>query len=564
MEAGRIVAGRAVRLACARHLRDLKRQDSAGFAYHFEPERAALVFDFFSGFLRLDSGRPFVLEPWQQFIVGSIFGWVDKDGARRFRTAYNETGKGSGKTPLAAGIGLFGLVGDGEAAAEIYACGVTRDQANYLFRYAHGMAQDSPELAAVLGAGISEHNIAWRETRSFFRALSSEGRGLDNKRPHITLIDEVHEHPSPIVVDKMRAGTKGRRQALQFLITNSGYDRHSVCYRLHDYALKLLDGTLQNETFFAYICQLDPCPACEKAGHRSAVATCPTCDRWDVEGQHWLKANPNLGVSLTWQYLREQVDEARGMPGKQNIVRRLNFCEWTEADTRWLDKDVWQACGAFVDEEALRGRRCYAGLDLASSQDIAALALLFPDDDGATFDVVMRFWVPEDGARLRSQRDRVDYERWIADGAMKATAGNVTDYDVIREDILDLAELYEIQTLAYDRWGATQLVTQLQGDGAMCVPLGQGFATMSAPSKEFERLLLAEGLRHGNNPVLTWMAANVVAEIDPAGNIKPSKRKSTERIDGIVALVMALSEAMRNGDTGRSVYEEHGVEFLAY
>ena len=523
-----------------------------------------MVLEFFRDFLHLEGGKPFVLQSWQACILGSLFGWVDEGGARRFRTAYIETGKGSGKTPLAAGVGLYGLIGDGEENAEVYSCGVTRDQASYLFQYARGMAKDSPELSQLLGDGITEHNIAWHETRSYFRPLSSEGRGLDNKRPHISLIDEVHEHPSAIVVDKMRAGTKGRRQALQFLITNAGYDRQSVCYRLHDYSLKVLEGSVSNETWFAYICQLDPCPSCEKAGHRSAQASCSACDRWDTEGPHWLKANPNLGVSLTWQYLREQVEEAKGMPTKQNIVRRLNFCEWTEGEQRWLDKDAWAACGTFVDEVALRGKSCYAGLDLASSQDIAALALLFPDDDGG-FDVVVRFWVPADGARVRSQRDRVDYLRWIEAAVMKATDGNVTDYDVIREDIRELSEAFQIQSIAYDRWGATQLVTQLQEDGATCVPVGQGFATMSAPSKEFEKLLLGKAIRHGGQPVLQWMASNVVAEMDAAGNVKPSKKKSSEKIDGIVAIVMALSEAMRHTDqAGTSAYEDRGVQFLEF
>ena len=564
VDSGKVVAGRAVRLACRRHLADLERPTGKAFPYHFDAKRAGMVLEFFRDFLHLEGGKPFVLQSWQACILGSLFGWVDEGGARRFRTAYIETGKGSGKTPLAAGVGLYGLIGDGEENAEVYSCGVTRDQASYLFQYARGMAKDSPELSQLLGDGITEHNIAWHETRSYFRPLSSEGRGLDNKRPHISLIDEVHEHPSAIVVDKMRAGTKGRRQALQFLITNAGYDRQSVCYRLHDYSLKVLEGSVSNETWFAYICQLDPCPSCEKAGHRSAQASCSACDRWDTEGPHWLKANPNLGVSLTWQYLREQVEEAKGMPTKQNIVRRLNFCEWTEGEQRWLDKDAWAACGTFVDEVALRGKSCYAGLDLASSQDIAALALLFPDDDGG-FDVVVRFWVPADGARVRSQRDRVDYLRWIEAAVMKATDGNVTDYDVIREDIRELSEAFQIQSIAYDRWGATQLVTQLQEDGATCVPVGQGFATMSAPSKEFEKLLLGKAIRHGGQPVLQWMASNVVAEMDAAGNVKPSKKKSSEKIDGIVAIVMALSEAMRHTDqAGTSAYEDRGVQFLEF
>jgi phage terminase large subunit-like protein len=550
-----------VRLACERHLRDLGREGREGFAYQWQPERAQHAIDFFEQFLLLGEGQPFRLQPWQKFIVGSLHGWRQLDGYRRFRTAYVEVGKGAGKTPMAGGLALYALIADGEEQAQCFCAATTREQASLAFRDAKRMAEANPDLAAVLE--ITEHNIALPERYSFLRAVSSERRGLDGKRVHFADIDELHEHPSPIVVDKMRAGTKGRKQALIFEITNSGYDRQSVCWQHHEYSLKILDGTLDNETWFAYVCQLDVCADCLRAGHMTPVQGCQKCDRWDVEGPHWQKTNPNLGVSITAQYLREQVQEAIGMPSKANIVRRLNFCEWTEGVERWLPMDMWQDCvSTEADPDSLAGQPCYAGLDLASTKDIAALVLVFPRDDGG-YAVLPHFWVPADGARKRAEVDRVDYLRWIESGHLKATEGNVIDYDVIREDIRELAERYEIQSIAYDRWSAVQLVTQLTSDGAACVPVGQGFASLSAPAKELEKCIMGRTLHHGDHPVLTWMAGNVCAEHDAAGNIKPSKRKSSEKIDGIMALCMALGEAARHTEgEGESVYDTRGLEWV--
>lgn len=544
--AGSIVAGRWVRLACERHVRDLREGAKRGF--HFDATRAAHACEFFPRFLRLaegaHAGRPFRLEPWQAFIVGSLFGWLDADGERRFRTAYVECGKASGKTPLAAGIGLYGLIADGEASAEIFSAAVTRDQAGILFADARKMALSSPALASRLK--IDEHNIAHPESWSFFRPVSSEARSLDGKRVHMALIDEVHEHPSGLVVDKMRAGTKGRRQALVFEITNAGFDRHSVCWEHHEHSTRVLEGAVVNDAWFAFVAGLDPCDKCRSAGRTQP--SCDACDQWTDE-RVWKKSNPNLGVSVSAKYLREQVKEALDIPSKQNLVRRLNFCEWTVSATRWLDAERWRACSAPVGAAALIGRTCYAGLDLSSTTDLAALVLLFPDADGG-YDVLPFFWVPSENLRRRRERDGVPYDDWARSGFIETTEGDVVDYDRIHERLRDLAARYAIQEIAYDRWNATHLITQLQGDGATVVPIGQGFSSLSAPSRELEKLVLARALRHGGHPVLSWCALNCVAETDAAGNVKPSKKLSTERIDGAVALVMALARAMLQRGAG--------------
>lgn len=529
VRAGDIVAGPLVRLACERHLRDLEREGEPGFPYRFDAAREA-KFLLFAQHMNLSEGVPFVLEPFQQFIVGALFGWVDEHGFRRFRTGYIEMGKGNGKTPLAALVGLYMLRGDGEWQAEVYTAAVTRDQANIMFTDAKNIAKATPALSRSLE--VLGHNIAYGD--SFFRTVSAEARSLDGKRPHASLIDEIHEHPTPIVVQKQRAGMKRRMQPLVFEITNSGYDRNSICWEHHEHSRQVLEGTLVDETWFAYVCGLDE------------------GDDWHDEAV-WPKANPGLGSILPVTYIREQVKEADAMPSSQNLILRLNFCVWTQQSTKWIDLSDWDACEDEVDLEALRGERCFAGLDLASTTDLAAFVLWFPDHDT----VLPFFFAPEEASSRRWERDRVPYPEWMRDGFIEQTEGNITDYDYIRERIRELAGIYDIAEIGYDRWNATQLVTQLVEDGAQMVPVGQGFASMSAPAKAMEALIIGRRLRHDGNPVLRWMAGNVSARQDPAGNIKPDREKSADKIDGIVALVMALSRAVVDqGESRGSVYED--------
>jgi phage terminase large subunit-like protein len=527
---GRTVASRLVRLAGERHLADLKAGAKRGLRWNLEAATDAI--EFFPAVLRLaegpHAGRPFELQPWQQFIVGSLFGWQAADGMRRFRTAYIETGKGNGKTPLAAGIGLLGLVADHEAGAQVYAAAVTREQSGILFADAERMVAASPELAERIAVNVG--NLAHAASGSYFRPVSSEARSLDGKRVHMALIDELHEHPSADVVDKMRAGTKGRRQALIFEITNAGYDRHSVCWQHHVFSQQVLEGVKANDSWFAYVCGLD-------AG-----------DDWR-DARVWAKANPNLGVSVTVQYLREQVEEAEAMPAKQSLVRRLNFCEWTETAGAWIAPAVWDRGAGTVPDAALAGRPCFLGLDLSSTTDLTALALVFPLDDGRVV-VRCRFWMPEANVAKRISTDHVPFDVWIRDGCVATTPGNVVDYEAVLAAVLEEASRYAVRELAYDRWAATWIISQLQqrwpegGGGPQVVPFGQGFASMSAPTKEFEKLVLAGRLLHGGNPVLRWMLGNVALEADAAGNLKVHKGRSSDRIDGIVAALMALGRAM--------------------
>ena len=538
--AGRIVAGRSVQLACQRHLDDLAKGHERGLVFdEAAADRAVGFFDFLQLSEGEFAGRPFTLQPWQVFIVGSLFGWKGADGYRRFRTAYIEVGKGNGKSPTAAAIGLYGLVADNEEGAEIYSAATTREQAGILFRDAMNMVNASPALSGRIERNV--RNLAVLSTNSFFRPLSSENRGLDGKRVHMALIDEVHEHPNSTVVDKMRAGTKGRRQSMVVEITNSGYDRTSVCWDHHSYSLQVVEGTVPNDSWFAYVAGLDQ------------------GDEWTDESV-WVKANPNIGVSVTLKYLREQVAEALGMPAKQNIVKRLNFCIWTQSFAQWLDMSLWdtpEAAAPFSEADLGEYPR-WDFLDLASTTDLAAWVKLYRDPDGRYY-IVPTFFAPEDGLRERELRDRVPYDQWVREGYIIATEGNVIDYDVIREHIR--ADANVPLEIGFDPWNATQIATQLMGDGYKMVQVRQGFFSLAEPTKEFGRLIKTGLIRHGGNPVMRWMASNVVVETDAAGNMKPSKAKGTGRIDGIVAAIGALSRAIVS-DGGTSVYEERGM--LAY
>lgn len=552
---GEIVAGKLVRLACARHLRDLEHGHERGL--HFDDDAAQYAIDFFENVLKLTQGefadKPFILQPFQKFITGSLFGWKTMDGYRRFRTAYIEQAKGQGKTPWAAGVGLFGLTEDGEAGAEIYAAAVTRDQAKILFSDAELMAKGSVDLSAELEFTVN--NIAHPKSNSFFRAISSEARQLEGKRVHIALVDELHEHPNDQVVTKMRKGTKNRRQAMIVEITNSGFDRNSICYQHHVMSQQVLEGIIEDDQWFCFVCNID---ACGQEGHTNPVQGCPNCDDFRDEAV-WIKANPGLDTILPRRYLREQVAEATAMPSQLNGCLRLNFCIWTESANRWLSMDAWDQCAGAVDAMKLRGRACWLGIDLSSTTDLTAAALVFEADENDVIDVLMYYWVPEDGLRQRVAKDRVPYDVWAREGYIETTSGNVVDYDAIIERVKDFqAEGYNIRQIAMDPWNATSTATKLMAMGFEVVYVRQGYASLNEPSKELERRIMSKGIRHGGNPVLRWNAANIAIESDAAGNIKPNKEHSTERIDGIAALVDALSVSMVGSD-GVSKYETEGV-----
>lgn len=520
-------------------MRDLQTAQERGL--HFDANAAEFAFSFFREVLRLNGGefegQSFELEPWQAFIVGSLFGWRRADGTRRYRVAYVETAKGSGKSPLAGGIGLFGLVADGEYRAEVYAAATKKDQAMVLFRDAVAMVDQSPELGRrVRKSGVGERvwNLAYHATGSFFRPISADD-GQSGPRPHISLLDEIHEHKDGYVVEMLSAGQKGRRSPLMFMITNSGTSRQSVCWEYHDYGAKVSAGTLQDDTFFGYVCANDV----DDKGKE--------IDPFD-HPEEWAKTNPSLGVTIQREYLEKQIREARGMPSKEATVRRLNFCQWVESASPWISGAIWLGLGRDYSLEQYRGRRAWGGLDLSSTTDLTSLVLwIEPQGPDDPWRMVPFFWIPGDNLMERVKKDRVPYDVWIKAGHIETTEGSAVDKLAVCRRIVQLADVVAIQEIAYDRWRIEDLKQAAISNDIVLPPLaafGQGFASMSPALAEFEARILNGQVVHNNNPCLTWNAANAVTVQDDAENKKLSKSKATGRIDGIVAATMGCGRTI--------------------
>lgn len=541
--AGRQVAGHWVQLACARHRRDLETGAERGLYFD---EQAAKIAIAFSRLLKHSKGEwaetPLILEPWQQFVFWNIFGWKRKDGTRRFRTAILEIARKNGKTTMAAALGLFLLVADGEPGAEIYSAATKRDQARISHSEATRMAKSSPQVRREVT--IFRDSIHIADTASKFEPLGADANTLDGLNVHGVIVDEIHAHKSRDLWDILETATGARRQPLMFGISTAGFDRQSLFFSQHQYTQKILEQIIEDDTWFGMIYAIDE------------------DDDWQDESV-WVKANPNLGVSKKLDDLQRKAARAAEMPSALNAFSRLELDIWTQSETKWIDLPHWRGCGRAVDPMGLLGRMCYGGLDLSSTTDISALVLVFPpqaeEDD---YQILCRFWIPDEAMRKRTRRDRVPYEVWVRQGFITATPGNVIDYDFILAQVDEDMQRYDLAEVAFDRWGATRIQTQLMdlgGDDFM-VQFGQGFRSMSPPMKELETLILSEKLAHGNNPVLSWMADNLVARIDSAENIKPDKERSREKVDGMVALIMALDRALRHEPPQKSVYEERGLE----
>ena len=485
------------------------------------------------------AGKPFVLLPWQTELVRTLFGTLNEDGQRQYRECYVEIARKNGKSQLAAGIALYLLFADGEPGAQVYGAAGDRDQAAIVFRVAGEMVKRSPVLAKRARVIDSTKRVLVPGSASFYRAIPSDSAGSHGFNASGVIVDEVHVQPNRELIDVLKTSTGARRQPLTFYITTAGYDRNSICWELHDYACKVRDGVIVDPTFLPVLY------AAEEA------------DDWTAEAT-WRKANPSLGETVKLEYLQQQAAKAAEVPAYENTFRRLHLSQWTAQETRWLALDKWDACDALTPTDDLLGRPCYGGLDLSSTTDLSAFVLLFPDKEGG-YDLLAWHWLPEEGMHERERRDRVPYSLWARQGFLNVTPGNVIDYEYIKAQIYALAAQYEIREAGYDPWNAMQLVLDLQTEGINMVPVRQGFASLSAPTKEFEKLVLGRKLRHGGNPLLRWEADSVTVLSDPSGNLKPVKPdriKSTARIDGIVATVTALFSALRHMEP---VYESRGI-----
>jgi phage terminase large subunit-like protein len=523
---GQIVSGELVRLACQRHKRDLQEGHLRGL--RFDRARAQRVIDFFA-FLRHSkgewAGQQFVLAPWQQAMTWILFGWLRADtGFRRFRTAIVELARKQGKSTWAAGIALYMTVADGEQGCETYSVATKKEQARLVHGEAVRMVAKSPSLSKVLKR--CRDNLHCLATNSKFEPLASEEDSLDGLNPHCIVADEVHAWSNRLLWDVLATAVGARRQPLMLAITTAGYDRHSVFYQQHDYSIKVLRGIVEDDTWFAWITCLDE------------------TDDWEDEA-NWPKSNPNLGTTIRLDELRAAAAKAKASPAELNSFLRLRLNIWTNQHTAWMPPDKWVACSTVVDPVALQRRPCFGGLDLSTTTDISALVLLFPPyGKDERWSVLPYLFLPEEAIEQRSKRDRVPYDLWQRQGFFNLTPGNVIDYDYIRAKVQELASQYDIREIAFDRYNSSQIVTQLMGDGFTMVPFGQGYVDMNSPVKRLMELVLTGELAHGGNPVLRWMASNCMAATDPAGNIKLDKSKSREKIDGMVALAMALGRAI--------------------
>ena len=459
-------------------------------------------------------GKPFLLEPWQRDYLRALF--AERGGRRKVRTSLLALPRKNGKSTLAAGIALRCLL-EPEPGAEVYSCAASRDQARLVFDTARIAVEQSPTLSQQLK--VYRNAIVRESTHATYKSLSAEAGLQHGLSPHAVVFDELHVSNREMW-EVMLSGQGARRNPLTVALTTAGYDRKSVCWEVWKYAEAVRDGAIKDDTFLPMIWAAD------------------STDDWKDE-RTWAKANPNLGVSVKLDFLRSECARAIEMPTYENTFRQLYLNQWTEQDQRWLRMDHWaQGNGACPVD--LAGRECFAGLDLATTFDTTALVLLFPLDDG-TFWVEPHFWIPSENAHQRERRDKVPYLTWQRQGHLKMTDGNVTDFEVVRRDIVNLAGKYRIRGIGLDPWNSAQLGQQLQGDGLQMQDFRQGYGSLSAPSKQLENWVVAGKLRHGGHPVLAWQASNVAIQQDSAaGNIKPSKAKSTERIDGIVSLVMAI------------------------
>lgn len=482
------------------------------------------------------SGSRFELEDWQlEHIVSPIFGWKGPDGKRIIRTAWIELPRKNGKSTLSSGLALVLLCADGEAGAEVYAAAGSTEQAMIVFGAAREMARATPALSGKLR--LMKKVITAPTTGGIFRALSKMADTAHGLNVSGAVVDEVHVHKSRDLIDAIETGTGSREQPLVIFITTADQGEQTTIYaEKHEYAVNLAQRTVADPTFYGVIWAADE-----------------TDDPFDE--RTWRKANPGLGVTVNVDYLAKEAARAKVSPSYYPTFQRLSLNLRVRSEARFLHLADWDRTAGLVSAAKLQGRTCYAGLDLASTTDIAALVLLFPEE-GGTYDALPYFWVPRENIVERGRRDKVDYSAWVDGGLIQATPGNVIDYKAILAKIVELGQVYDIRDIGYDRWGATQLSQDLDYEGFTVVPIGQGFASLSPPTKELERLVLERKLRHGGNQVLRWMVGNTVVRTDAAENMKPDKAKSTGRIDGVVAMVMALDRATRNP---ASVYETAGA-----
>lgn len=535
--AGEVMVCEFVTLAVKRYYNDLENALDKG--WYFDRKAAIRAIGFIEKLKHTKgkwAGQRFKLESWQQFILWNIFGWMKADGTRRFRYVYVEIARKNGKTALSAGIGLYMLFADGEARPEVYSAATVKDQARICFSDAVEIVKKT-DLKNYLSP--YRNSIVYELKGGTMKPLSSDYGTHDGLNPSCGIIDEFHAHKDSGMFDVIKSAFGARRQPLMFIITTAGFNKNGACYAYRSNVIKILQGINEDDSLFGIIYTLD------------------SKEEWD-NPKMWIKSNPNLGVSVFPEYLADQVNDAKNRPEAVRNVMTKNVNLWVDAEKTWILDDMWQKCIGTTDIKSLRGCKCWGGLDLSNVSDITAFVLLFHENE--KFQLLPFFWIPEDKMLEKIRKENINYDKWSSLGFVKVTAGNVLDYDFVKADILQIAEIYDLQSTAYDRWNASQTIIDLQNEGMECSPFGQGYGSMGAPTKEFEKMVLTEKIEHFGNPVLRWMMASTVVKTDPAGNIKPDKEKSSQKIDGIVASIMALGEWMTaQAEEDNNPYNQRGM-----
>ncbi len=493
-------------------------------------------------------GRPFNLLPWQRQIISDVFGTVREEdpSMRQYNQVYIEIGKKNGKSELGAALALNMLCNDDEWKAEVYSCAADRQQAGIVFEVAADMVRQSAALSKRIKIIPSTKRMVYLPTGSIYQVLSSEVATKHGLSVSACIFDELHNQPTRALYDVMTQGSgDARKQPLFIFLTTAGTDRNSICWEVHQKAMDILESRKHDPRFYPVVFGL---------GEN---------EDWQKE-ENWYKTNPSLGHTITIDKVRDAYRKALETPADENMFRQLRLNQWVKQSIRWMPMDRWDENSSIVDSVALKGRICYAGLDLSSTSDLTTLVLVFPPlDETEPYYVLPFFWLPEENLPLRVRRDHVMYDVWEKQGYIQTTEGNVVHYGFIEQFIVRLGEIYNIREIAYDRWNSTMMVQTLEDDGFTLIPFGQRFRDMSPPTKELMRIVLEKKLAHGGHPVLRWNLDNAFVKTDPAGNLKIDKQKSTEKVDGAVALVMALDRAMKNQTSGGSVYDtDRGLLFI--
>jgi phage terminase large subunit-like protein len=490
-------------------------------------------------------GQPFELIDWQEQIIRDLFGIVRKyDESRQFRRAYIELPKKNGKSELAAAIALLLTITDGEYGGEIYGCATDRQQASIVFDVAVQMVEQFPAIKQYIKLNISQKRMTFTPLNSFYQVLSAEAYTKDGLNAHGVIFDELHAQPDRRLFDVVTSGSGlAREQPLTFIITTAGFDRNSICWEQHTKAENILRGTVIDPTFYPMIYSAND------------------DDDW-TDPEVWKRVNPSYGITIKPDGFRAEFENAKLNAVEENKFRRLNLNQWVKQSVRWMPMDFWDKCDFAVNPDYLKGRKCYAGLDLSTTEDMTAFVLVLPPDDlsdeNDKYIILPFFWIPEESMQRRVLKDHVPYDRWALENQLITTDGRVINYNFVQQKVEELKGIYDIQEIAFDRWGATQMAQNLVDIGANVIFFGQGYKSMSPPTKELMRLVLQERIAHAGNPILRWNFDNLVVKSDEAGNIKPDKEKATEKIDGAVATIMALSRALVHEDH-TSVYDTRSL-----